>query len=396
MDDESDRRAPLTAEQEAERRKAVLAERHKQRDRRRWITGLSVLGAAAIVSGGAVVAWNSQAHAELAASGIEQWRDERDAAECMLSARVLAAIDAEDRARDVLPAARTIGEATGVYGEAERAAFVEEGLPALDAIARGAILDEADRDRAAAAEAWLDGGVFDTDACVAAAREQRAPVGPATAERADALARQWRSLGDASDVDDDRVVEFEESLDRVRETAAAVAESRTELAALRSSLDAAPVDAFDGLDEIDSQLAEQAAVEAADASGIFELVQLLADRASATREVEALAAAAAEEEAATAPTPPAIVRPTPGRPGRPGQPPAAPVQPSPPVPAPAPEPAPTIPEPPTEPAPEPQPEPEPEPEQPPVDPPVNPEPPVDPGPVPDPPFVPAPPPGEGG
>ncbi|WP_309104978.1 hypothetical protein [Microbacterium sp.] len=368
MEDEPERRPPLTAEQEAERRKVVLAERHRARNRRRWIGGGVVLATSALVGAGAVAAWNSQAHAEFAAAAIEQWRDDRDVAECELDARLRDAVRAEQRASDVLPDARAIPEAAGVFGDAERAAFAEEGLPSLEAMAEGRLLEEADRARAS-----IDRDAPDMEACLAGARERRAPIGSVTAERADALARQWRALGDPADVDDERVVELESTLQRLGELAAATARSRAEVALLRSSFEAAPADAFDRFDAIDAELAELTADELAGTARVFDVIGLLSDRATAARDVEAAAVAAAEEAAATAeqPAPPAIEQPTPARP-RPVQPPpvdapvepapGAPMPPAPPAPVPpAPsEPLPSIPPPPETPGPEPEPEPEPE------------------------------------
>lgn len=372
MEDEPERLPPLTAEQEAERRKAVLAERHRLRNRRRWITGGAVVAATALVGAGAVAAWNSQAHAEFVAAGIEQWRDDRDAAECGLTARVLAAVDAEEQARELLPEARAIPAATGVFGEAELAAFDDDGLPLLEAMADGTILDDADRERAEEQSA-----PFDMDACTAAAKAERAPLGPATAERADELARQWRSLGDPADVDDERVTEFEAALEQLGRLAEATASSRVDLETMRASFEAAPAAAFDRFSEIDA--AVDALADVRDVRAL-ELVGLLAQRAAAAGEVEAIAlAAAAAEEAAVAeqPAPPAVVQPAPVRP-RPVQPaPVAPVQPAPVEPAPVEpvEPEPTIPTPPevTEPS-DPQP---PVPPEPPVEPPVEPAPPGD-------------------
>lgn len=373
MEDEPERLPPLTAEQEAERRKAVLAERHRLRNRRRLIAGGAVIAATALVGAGAVAAWNSQAHAEFVAAGIEQWRDDRDAAECALTARVLAAVDAEEQARELLPEARAIPAASGVFGDAERAAFEEDGMPLLEAMADGAILDDADRERA---EGHTDG--FDADACTAAAKEERAPLGPVTAERADELARQWRSLGDPADVDDERVTEFEGALERLGQLAEATASSRVELEAVRASFEAAPAEAFDRFAEIDSAIDALSSEDAA--SDSLELVRLLAERAAAASDVEAIAAAAAAaEEAAAAqlPAPPAVVQPAPVRPAQPVRP--APVQPAPAPVEPAPvdpvDPEPSIPVPPevTEPA-DPQPPVEPDP---PVEPPVDPVPPGD-------------------
>lgn len=350
MEDEPDRVPPPTAEQEAERRREVLAERHRLRTRRRVITGAAVLAATVLVGAGAVTAWNSQAHAELAAAGIEQWRDDRDAAECRLTARVHVAVRAEERARALLADARAIPAAEGVYGEAERAAFGDDGIPLLQAMAQGTILDDVDRARAAE-----EAGTFDTETCVTEARQARAPLGPATAENADELAREWRALGAADDVDDSRVVAFEAAVEELGELAESTATSRADIETLRSAYQAAPAEAFDRFDEIDAAMAALTEREPRDAANVFDLVRVLADRAAGAREVEALALTAAAEAEATAAAaaaeaqaaaeaaaaeaaaaaaaqqtePPAVIRPAPNRPRPVQPPPQVPAQPTP-------------------------------------------------------------------
>lgn len=357
MEDEPGSAPLLTAAEEAERRRTVLAERHRLRNRRRWITGAALVATTALVGAGAITAWNSQGHAEFAAAAIEQWRDDRDAAECGLTERARVAVRAEEQAREMLADARSIPAASSVYAEAERTAFGEDGIPLLEAMAEGTILDDTDRARAS------DGPeAFDMDACTTAARQARAPIGPATAETADALAREWRGLGAADDVDDARVIAFEAAVEQLGDLAAATATSRAEVATLRTAYQAAPVQAFDRFADIDAAITALLSAERTDAPSVLELVRALAERAGAAREVESLALAAEAEAAAAAAAaaaeaaaeaerarPPAVTRPAPAQPG-PVQPPPQnqPVEPAPGVPVPSVpgEPAPTIPVPP--------------------------------------------------
>ncbi len=413
VDEQPEREPAGSADAEARRRIVVLAELRRRRNRRRWIVGLSTVAATALIVSGSVVAWSSQARAGELAGKIEAWHEEHDRASCELAVRIVSAVGLERRAQDVLEAAEHVGGASWLLPDGERAAFASDREALLQTIADGGFVTAEDREladtweaRAAAAE---DPQSFDVlEACIAAAAAEREPVSGVTAERADALARELRALGDPRDFDDARIDQLEAAIDRLRVSAAATAQGRADFASLQAELDLAPDQAIASLRDSDAHLTAVLGVLRAGhtPSDVLDLVESLtlhlasawmaeAWQLEAQGEAEAAAALAAASQstrdaiANAAPRPvtdPGITRPVPptvpprgDAPGptlpAPTTAPTQPVQPAPTQPAPTQppptQPAPTTPAPepvepaPTEPAqPAPEPEPEHDPEQP--------------------------------
>ena len=61
MDEQPEREPTGSADAEARRRIAVLAELRRRRNRRRWTVGLSTLAATALIASGSMIAWSSLA-----------------------------------------------------------------------------------------------------------------------------------------------------------------------------------------------------------------------------------------------------------------------------------------------------------------------------------------------
>lgn len=390
-----------SAEAEARRRITVLAELRRRRNRRRWKVGLATAAATALIVSGSVVAWSSQARAGDLAGQIEAWHVEHELAGCELTVRVVSAVGLERRAQDVLEAAEHVAAAEWVLPAAERASLGEQRDGILATIAEGGFVSDEDRELAdtwvARADASGDPESFDVlQACVDAAAEQRAPIDGVTAERADALARELRALGDPRDFDDARIDRLEAAIEQLKGAAIATAQHRTDAATLQAELALAPAEALASLRDSDAHLTAVLDVLAGEhtASDVLDLVEGItlhvasawmaeAFQLEAQGEADAAAALAAASQATrdaiqgAAPRPitdPGTARPTPTVPPREESPapppvPSTPTTPTTPtipptVPTTPPEPTtpvdpPPVDPPPTDPAPEPEPEPEP-------------------------------------
>ncbi|WP_404313099.1 hypothetical protein LG314_04535 [Agrococcus terreus] len=391
----------------------MLAMLARRRRRRRTLLG-AVAGAATLaVVGGSLVAWSAQARAASIADEIELWHSERDDARCQVAARLVLAVELESRATDVIAAAEHVSEASELLGDDARRAFRAERHALIAALGSGELLTEDDRATAArwrsAADASGDPEGFDVvAACTAEAAERRSPVEGVTAERVDALAEELRELGDPRALDAARLDALDAAIQAIAPAAMALAESRADLAGLRTAFSASPVDVLASLGASDAAVRDGAEALRREGSplAVLDLIESLALHVAAAWMAEAWqleadgdAEGAAERQSAAAQVQAAITQAAP-RP-RPIAAPAPPVQPSAPAlpqgPRPSgpasPQPQPTAPspsnppvipptspgpvDPPVDPAPEPQPEPEPEPISPP---------PVDPGLVPPPPI----------
>lgn len=381
VDEQPAREPSGSADAEARRRTAVLADLHRRRNRRRWIVGVSALAATALIASGSVIAWSSQARAGDLAGQIQSWHEEHERARCELEVRIVSAVGLEPRTQDVLEAAQQVADAEGLLNARERVAFASHRESLLGAIAEDGFVTAEDRELA---EAWAerraasdDPASFDVlDECLVTAAAQRTPVEGVTAERAEALARELRALGDPRDLDDARIDRFEAAIEQLTRSATAAAESRTEITALRALFPLAPEAALASLRDADARLAELLAAlrgEPTPSHGL-DLVEGLALHVAAAgtaeagqlvalgeqQEAAALAAAAQQAQDAladAAPPPisdPVRIRPAPAPP--PGDAEPAPEQPEPTRPNP-PRPGPTPPGEPSEPAPTPPPEP---------------------------------------
>lgn len=403
MDEQPEREPLSSADAEARRRVAVLTELRRRRRKRRWTIGIATAAASAIIISGSVVAWSSQARAGDLAGQIEAWHVEHELAGCELTERIVSAVALERRAQDVLTAAQHVRGAEWVLPSPDRSAFEQDRQALLTTIDADGFVTDDDRELAdaweARAAAAADPAAFDLrQECVDAAAAEREPIKGVTAERADALARQLRALGDPRDFDDARIDRLEAAIAVLERSAVALAQSRTGLTALQAALPLAPEQAKASLRDADSHLAALLAVVAGDhtPSDVLDLVEGItlhvaavwmteAWQLEAEGDAEASAALAAQSQQAqdavaiggsrpaTQPgtTPPAPVTPPSTAPPAP-QPAPAPVEPAPapPTTAPAPPPSETVgPTPSLPPPPQPEPEPEPEPA-----PPVEPEP----------------------
>ena len=422
VDEQPEREPTGSADAEARRRIVVLAELRRRRNRRRWTVGLSAAAATALIVSGSVVAWSSQARAGDLAGQIEAWHVEHELASCELAVRIVSAVGLERRAQDVLEAAEHVGAAEWVLPASERAAFAEHRESILATIANGGFVTDEDRELA---DSWEQRAVASGDPesydvlqeCITAAAAEREPVAGVTAERADALARELRALGDPRDFDDARIDRLEAAIAQLQASAVATAERRTGVDALEAQLALAPLQAKASLRDADAHLSAVLAVLRGEhtPSDVLDLVEGItlhlaavwmteAWQLEAQGEAEAAAALAAASQATrdaisnAAPRPvtdPGTTRPTPvvppqvESPAQPTTPPST-TPPSPPVdttqppaepdPTPTPTPAPTPP--PSEPAPVPPTEPEPAPEPEPALPPpgiLPPAPPIDTG-----------------
>ena len=408
MDEQPEREPTGSADAEARRRIAVLAELRRRRNRRRWTVGLSTLAATALIASGSMIAWSSQARAGELAGQIEAWHEEHDRAGCELAVRIVSAVGLERRAQDVLEAAEHVAGAEMLLPATERTVFAEQRESVLRTIADGGFVTDEDRELAdtweARAAASGDPESYDVLAeCLAAAAAEREPVAGVTAERADALARELRALGDPRDFDDARIDRLEAAIGQLKASAAPAAQQRVELAELQAQLDLAPPGAIASLRSADAHLAAVLAVLRGEhtPSDVLDLVEGMTLHVAAAWMAEAWQleatgdrAAAAELAAASQQTRDAIAnatprpvtdpgttRPTPTTPPRgesPGTGAPAPSEPAQPAPTPPPTevvgPVQPAPGPDPGPAPEPEPEPDPEPE------PIEPEPgPTEPG-----------------
>ncbi|WP_146794458.1 hypothetical protein [Agrococcus baldri] len=411
VDEQPEREPASSADAEARRRTAVLAELRRRRNRRRWIVGLSTVAVTALIAAGSVIAWSSQARAGDLAGQIDAWHEEHDRASCELAVRIVSAVGLERRAQDVLDAAEHVGGASWLLPAAERDAFAADRDALLRTIADGGFVTDEDRELA---DTWEDRAAASGDPesydvlgeCITAAAAEREPIEGVTAERADALARELRALGDPRDFDDARIDRLEAAIAQLQVSATATAEGRTAYDALKAELGLAPEQALASLRESDQHLAAVLGVlrgthTPSDVLDLVESITLhlasawmaeawqleaqgeadaaaeLANAAQQTRDAIANAAprpvtdpgtsrptpVVPPREEAPVPVDPAPVDPRPTRPAPttpPTQPTTPPTQPTEPVETPAPEPTapPVGTTPPTEPAPEPEPEPE--------------------------------------
>lgn len=414
VDEQPEREQLSSADAEARRRTAVLAELRRRRNRRRWSVGLATVAVSALIASGSVIAWGSQARAGDLAGQIEGWHEEHDLASCELTVRIVSAVGLERRAQDVLGAAQHVSGADWVLAERDRARFEQDRLAILGSIADGGFVTDEDR---ALADAWearaadsADPHSFDVlHECTAAAAAEREPVAGVTAERAEALARELRALGDPRDFDDARIDRLEAAIAKLTISTVAMAQDRTDVAVLLEALPLAPAQAMASLREADAHVAAMLAALSGEHTGsdVLDLVEGVtlhlaaawmaeAWQLEAQGEAEAAAALAAQSQQARDAIADATPRPVtdgsttsprpvvPPRQESPAPPPSTPPSTPPATPAPPAEttgPTPPLP-PPTEPAPEPEPEPEPDPE-----PPIVPEPAPLP-PLPDPPGAP--------
>lgn len=406
MDEQPEREPAGSADAEARRRAVVLSELRRRRNKRRWIVGLSAVAATAVIASGSVIAWGSQNRAGDIARQIEAWHIEHEQAGCELTVRIVRAVGLERRTQDVLDAAEHLGGAEGLLPSQARVALEQQRESVLRTIADGGFTTDEDRQLAdrwdARALATDDPESFDLlGACIDEAAAEREPVQGVTAERADALARELRALGDPRDFDDARIDKLEAAIAQLQTVALAAADGRTDLDSLRTQLALAPQDALTGLSAADAHVAslvsllrgEHALSDVLDlvegltlhvaaawmaeafqleAQGDSEAAAALAAASQATRDAVAVAAPGpvtpqnpgtqtppTEPSQAPAPQPTApVTEPTPTQP---------PVAPEPPAPDPGP-----LPEPDPGPAPEPEPEPEPVPDPAPL-PPTEPE-----------------------
>ena len=409
MDEQPEREPAGTADAEARRRAVVLGQLRRRRNRRRWTIGLSALAATALVASGSVIAWSSQARAGDVAGQIEAWHEEHELAGCELSVRIVSAVGLEQRAQDVLDAAEHLGGAEWVLPSGDRSAFEQDRRAILTTIGEDGFVTDEDRELAehweSLAVASGDAESFDIlQACLDAAAAERKPIEGVTAERADALVRELRALGDPRDFDDTRIDRLEAAIADLRGSAVALAQGRTGTDALQAALPLAPDQAKASLREADAHLTELLRVLAGDhtLSDVLDLVEGItlhvaavwmaeAWQLEAQGDVDAAAALAAQSQL----TRDAVANATPRPATDPGTTPTPVIPPrdSAPVPVPpAPQPStpPTTPPPPVEttgptpplpPAPQPEPEPEPpvEPEPEPEPEPPLPDPPADPG-----------------
>lgn len=302
----TERGAASPADDEERRRAVVLAERARRRRRRRIVVGASAVTAAALIATGSVVAWGAQTRAEALAGDIDAWHEARAHARCELDVRIVRAVALQDRARDVLEAAEHVEAAEELLGDAQRTAFGSERRALLETLSDAGITDD---DRAIATrwtvEAERAGSPESFDvlaACLEAAEKQRAPVEGVTAERADALARELRALGDPRDLDDSRIDALEAALDRLGPTALAAAESRAAIASLQALLDAVPEDVLAALRDADAHVAEHARAmgAGADPGSVLDLVEALTRHVAAAWMAEAWQLEAAGQRAEAA------------------------------------------------------------------------------------------------
>lgn len=396
MDEQPEREPSGSADAEARRRRLVLAELRRRRSRRRWLVGLSAAAATALIASGSVVAWSSQARAGDLAGQIEAWHEEHERASCELAVRIVSAVGLERRAREVLEAAKHVGGAVWLLPAGDRAAFAGDREALLRTIADGGFVTDEDRELAAAWEARAigsgDAASYDVlGECIAAAAAEREPIERVTAERADALARELRALGDPRDFDDARIDRLEAAIARLRASAVGLADGRTDVATLEADLPLAPAQALAELRHSDAHLTALLAVLQAEhtPSDVLDLVEGItlhlaaawmaeAWQLDAQGETDAAAELAGASQqardaiATSTPRPvtdPGTARPTPVVPPRDQAP--GPVDPSPPQPSPSAPPTQPVqppespspdPVPPVEPSPVPTPSPEPEPE----------------------------------
>lgn len=407
MDEQPERELLGSADAEARRRVSVLAELRRRRRQRRWTVGIAAAAASAVIISGSVLAWSSQARAGDLAGQIEAWHVEHELAGCELTERIVSAVELERRARDVLTAAQHVRGAEWVLPSPARSAFEQDRQQLLTTIDADGFVSDADHELAdawdARAVASADPSSFDVlRECVAGAAAEREPITGVTAERADALARELRALGDPRDFDDTRIDRLEAAIAVLQRSAVTLAQGRTDLPALQSALALAPDHAKASVRDADSHLTALLAIIAGEhtPSDVLDLVEGItvhvaavwmteAWQLEAEGDAEASAALAAQSQQAqdaiatgrprpvtqpgtTTPAPvrpPSTVRPpspaTPPSTGTPvPQPAPAPVTPSPAPPTTAPTPPPTEtvgPTPPPQPEPEPPVEPEPEP-----------------------------------
>ncbi|WP_404313098.1 hypothetical protein LG314_04530 [Agrococcus terreus] len=213
---------------------------------------------AALVAGAVVVSWSTDARAAAAAAGIDRWHDEHDAAGCGLEVRIVRAVALQDRAADVLDAAADVEHAAELLGERQRSAF---GLGRSDLLGSLAAGDFVTADDRAVAERWTtaadrasDPAAFDVlGACVAAAAAARPAL--TVDAGADELERELRRLGDPRDFDDARIDGLEAAIARFAPVAIAVAESRTDPAAMRDAFAIVPEELRAPLDAADARVA---------------------------------------------------------------------------------------------------------------------------------------------
>ncbi|MCH1883512.1 hypothetical protein [Agrococcus sp. ARC_14] len=389
MNEQPEREPTSSADAEARRRKVVLAELRRRRSRRRWTVGLSSVAATALIASGSVIAWSSQARAGDLAGQIEAWHEEHDLASCELAVRVVSAVGLERRAQDVLDAASHVGGADWVLPEHGRTAFAQDRDAILRTIADGGFVTDEDRELAdsweSRAAASADPVSYDVlQECLTAAAAEREPIEGVTAERADALARELRALGDPRDFDDARIDRLEAAVAHLKASAAELAAGRTGFDDLRAELELAPEGALASLQQSDAHLAAVLGVLGGDhtASDVLDLVEGItlhvasvwmaeawqlealgdqdaaAARAAAAQQTrDAIANAAPRpvtDQGTTRPTPTVPPReespaPVPSTPGpstpRPTAPTPPPTTPSPTTPAPTPDPAPSDPPP---------------------------------------------------
>ncbi|WP_347753974.1 hypothetical protein [Agrococcus sp. ProA11] len=280
MDEQPERGPSGSAEAEARRRVATLAELHRRRRHRRWTVGIAAAAASAVIIAGSVVAWSAQARAGDIADRIEAWHLEHELAGCELADRIVRTVALERRAQDVLTAAQHVAGAEWVLPSSDRSAFEQDRQSILTSIEADGFVSEDDRELADAwqsrAAASDDPSRFDlVEECVTAAAAQREPITGVTAERADALAQQLRALGDPRDFDDARIDRFEAAIASLERSAVALAQRRTELPALQSSLPLAPEHAKASLRDADRHLTALLAIVAGEPSpsAVLDLVE---------------------------------------------------------------------------------------------------------------------------
>lgn len=260
MDEQPGAEPTGSADAEARRRTAVLAELRRRRNRRRWLVGVSTLAATVLIVAGSAIAWSSQARAGDLARQIDAWHEEHDRASCELAVRIVSAVGLERRAQDVLEAAEHVGGATWLLPSSERVAFATTRESMLQTIADGGFVTDEDRELAdsweARAAASDDPASYDVlEACVAAAAAERQPIEGVTAERADALARELRALGDPRDFDDVRIDRLEAAIAQLRVSAIATVEGRAGFDTLKAQFGLVPEAALGGLRDSDAHLA---------------------------------------------------------------------------------------------------------------------------------------------
>lgn len=213
---------------------------------------------AALVAGAVVVGWSGDARAAAAAAGIDRWHDEHDAAGCGLEVRIVRAVALQDRAADVLHAAADVEHAAELLGERQRSAFGLGRSDLLGSLAAGDFVTADDRAIAArwttAADRASEPAAFDVlGACVAAAAAARPAL--AVDIGAEELERELRRLGDPRDFDDARIDGLEAAIARFAPDAIAVAESRTDPAAMRDAFAIVPEELRAPLEAADARVA---------------------------------------------------------------------------------------------------------------------------------------------